>query len=64
MFQKRCLTIAMGLALVQWASTSAAVVNTTEEFIEVNDSLSLTDTTKAQTQVVNYDKRGCQKFRV
>ena len=56
MFQKRCLTIAIGLALVQWASTSAAVVNTTEEFIEVNDSLSLTDTTKAQTQVVNYDK--------
>ena len=56
MFQKRCLTIAIGLALVQWASTSAAVVSTTEEFIEVNDSLSLTDTTKAQTQVVNYDK--------
>ena len=54
--RKTSLSIAVGLALAQFIPAPVAAADTTEDFIEVNTSISLDDTTKAQTKTLNYDK--------
>ena len=54
--RKTSLSIAVGLALAQFIPAPVTAADTTEDFIEVNTSISLDDTTKAQTKTVNYDK--------
>ena len=54
--RKTSLSIAVGLALAQFIPAPVTAADTTEDFIEVNTSISLDDTTKAQTKTLNYDK--------
>lgn len=54
--RKTSLSIAVGLALAQFIPVPVTAADTTEDFIEVNTSISLDDTTKAQTKTLNYDK--------
>lgn len=54
--RKTSLSIAVGLALAQFIPAPVTAADTTEDFIEVNTSISLDDTTKSQTKTLNYDK--------
>lgn len=54
--RKTSLSIAVGLALAQFIPAPVTAADKTEDFIEVNTSISLDDTTKAQTKTLNYDK--------
>lgn len=59
--RKTSLSIAVGLALAQFIPAPVTAADTTEDFIEVNTSISLDDTTKAQTQTFNFDKNAIYK---
>ena len=59
--QKKILSVAIGLALAQFVSTPVFAAYTTEDFIEVNESLSLDNTSQAQTKTFNFDKNAIYK---
>lgn len=59
--RKTSLSIAVGLALAQFIPAPVTAADTTEDFIEVNTSISLDDTTKAQTKTFNFDKNAIYK---
>lgn len=59
--QKKILSVAIGLALAQFVSTPVFAADTTEDFIEVNESLSLDNTSQAQTKTFNFDKNAIYK---
>ena len=59
--QKKILSVAIGLALTQFVSTPVFAADTTEDFIEVNESLSLDNTSQAQTKTFNFDKNAIYK---
>ena len=61
MMQKKILSIAIELALAQFVSTPIFAADTTEDFIEVNESLSLDNTSQAQTKTFNFDKNAIYK---
>lgn len=59
--QKKILPVAIGLALAQFVSTPIFAADATEDFIEVNESLSLDNTSQAQTKTFNFDKNAIYK---
>lgn len=59
--QKKILSVAIGLALALFVSTPVFAADTTEDFIEVNESLSLDNTSQAQTKTFNFDKNAIYK---
>lgn len=59
--QKKILSVAIGLALAQFVSTPIFAADATEDFIEVNESLSLDNTSQAQTKTFNFDKNAIYK---
>ena len=54
MFKKSCVAVAVGMALMQWAPAWAEAPS--EDFIVVDQPISLNDVTKPQDSTVNYDK--------
>ena len=58
---QKILSVAIGLALAQFVSTPIFAADTTEDFIEVNESLSLDNTSQAQTKTFNFDKNAIYK---